>query len=68
MGGGGGGCYMMGHGGLQAACLWTRTDNMDTLGEGWGVLAPSLGTHCGTDPKSGCSESRDRRGVTAPYP
>ena len=35
-GGGGGGRYMMGHGGLQVACLWTRTDNMDTPHQGGG--------------------------------
>ena len=33
-----------------------------------GVLAPSLGTHCELDPKSGGGESRDRRAVTVPYP
>ena len=37
-------------------------------GGGGGVLAPSLGTHCEMDPKSGGGESRDRRAVTAPYP
>ena len=37
-------------------------------GGGGGVLAPSLGTHCEPDPKSGGGESRDRGAVTAPYP
>ena len=35
---------------------------------GGGVLAPSLGTHCETDPKSGGSESSERGAVTALYP
>ena len=37
-------------------------------GGGWGsrgggVLAPSLGTHCEPDPKSGGGESRDRKAL-----
>ena len=32
-----------------------------------GVLAPSVGTHCETDPESSGGDSRNRRVVTAPY-
>ena len=33
-------------------------------GGGGEVLAPSVGTHCETDPKSGGGECRDKRAVT----
>ena len=38
-----------------------------TLG-GYGTDPGGGGTHCETDPKSGGSESSDRRAVTALYP
>ena len=51
-------------GGWGGGGYWRR----DGPGGGGGVLAPSLGTHCEMDPKSGGGESRDRGEVTAPYP
>ena len=45
--------------GLDETTIYTRTAHdreiavFDALGGGGGVLAPSLGTHCEPDPKSG---------------
>ena len=53
-----------GGGGTQVPEAYTLSKG-PTPGE---ILAPSLGTHCEPNPKSGGGESRDRGAVTAPYP
>ena len=47
---------------------WFRGCEVHTEEIKGGILAPSLGTHSETDPKSGGGESRDRRAVTALHP